>query len=153
VGPSPARALTFLAVVVAWVFFRSNSFGAAERVLTGMCGVNGFTLPGDFADVMTHLVLGPVLRHLAWAPSPLSILVGVLAAQGVIVWFAPNTQQIMGRFNRALNPYPESVEQPPMLAIPWRPSVGMVVLAGALFGLSLLGLLTALPPRFLYFQF
>jgi alginate O-acetyltransferase complex protein AlgI len=37
----PARILTFIAVVVAWVFFRAHTFGDAFKVLKGMFGFNG----------------------------------------------------------------------------------------------------------------
>src|SRR5206468_5309311 len=127
------RALTFLAVVAAWVFFRADSFAAAQRVLIGMCGGSGFAGPDYFADATTALVLVPVLRDLGWAPSALSILVSLLTMELMIVWLAPNTQQIMGRFNRAVNPYPDSSEPPPVLAVRWRPTLGMAVLVGALF--------------------
>ena len=34
--------LTFLAVVVGWVFFRAESFGAVGGLLAGLSGVKGF---------------------------------------------------------------------------------------------------------------
>src|SRR5690606_37678422 len=51
-----AGSITFLAVVVAWVFFRAESFHGAMAVLNGMAGHHGVVLPikyeerwGDFA--------------------------------------------------------------------------------------------------------
>jgi D-alanyl-lipoteichoic acid acyltransferase DltB (MBOAT superfamily) len=38
-------AVTFLAVVVAWVFFRAKTFAGALAVLSGMVGLNGWTPP------------------------------------------------------------------------------------------------------------
>ena len=38
-------AITFIAVVIAWVFFRALTFEGAFAVLTGMSGANGFVLP------------------------------------------------------------------------------------------------------------
>ena len=66
-------ALTFLAVVVAWVFFRADSVAAALSVLSKMAD------PGN-------LVLGR-------AEIARGALVVVYAG---IAWFAPNTQAIMG---------------------------------------------------------
>jgi D-alanyl-lipoteichoic acid acyltransferase DltB (MBOAT superfamily) len=43
-----ARTLTFIAVAVAWVFFRAESFAAAKNILTGMTGANGLVLPYQF---------------------------------------------------------------------------------------------------------
>lgn len=37
--------LTFIAVVVGWVFFRATSFDAAISILQGMCGMNGISVP------------------------------------------------------------------------------------------------------------
>ena len=65
--------LTFLTVVVAWVFFRADNVTAALSVLSKM------------ADP-SHLVLGK-------AEIARAALVAVYAG---IVWFAPNTQSIMG---------------------------------------------------------
>jgi hypothetical protein len=40
-----ARSLTFVAVVIGWVFFRAETFPAALNVLGGMLGLNGISLP------------------------------------------------------------------------------------------------------------
>jgi D-alanyl-lipoteichoic acid acyltransferase DltB (MBOAT superfamily) len=66
-------ALTFLAVVVAWVFFRADSLAAALSILTKM------------ADP-SHILLGR-------AEIARAALIVVYAG---IAWFAPNTQAIMG---------------------------------------------------------
>jgi alginate O-acetyltransferase complex protein AlgI len=70
-------ALTFVAVVVAWVFFRADNVTAALSVLSKM------------ADP-SHLVLGK-------AEIARAALVAVYAG---IAWFAPNTQAIMGYDHR-----------------------------------------------------
>ncbi|MDO8607480.1 MAG: MBOAT family protein [Phaeospirillum sp.] len=44
-GRAVGWGLTFLAVVVAWVFFRAASFEAAFVVIKGMAGLNGVALP------------------------------------------------------------------------------------------------------------
>ena len=152
-GRHLARTLTFLAVVVSWVFFRSTSFEAARRMLEGMCGVNGFAVPDYFAAAPTSLVLASVLESLGWVLPPLPILIGLLSTLLMIVWFAPNTQQIMGRYSHALSPYSLTTERPPAPALRWHPSVAMAVLVGALFSISVLGILTGVPSKFLYFEF
>ena len=43
-------ALTFVAVVVAWVFFRANSFDAALAMLGAMAGANGVAVPPDWLN-------------------------------------------------------------------------------------------------------
>jgi len=42
-------ALTFVSVVVAWVFFRATSVDAALRIMKGMAGQNGIAIPAGFA--------------------------------------------------------------------------------------------------------
>jgi hypothetical protein len=65
--------LTFLAVVIAWVFFRADSLPSALSVLSIMAD------PGQ-------IVFGP-------AEMVQSLLIAVYAA---VAWFAPNTQEIVG---------------------------------------------------------
>ena len=73
------RILTLLAVMIAWVFFRSDDFSSASYMLQGMFG----------------LVAGePVLsgmRTILW--------IGILL---LIVWFLPNSWQVFHRFNPVL---------------------------------------------------
>jgi len=54
--------LTFIAVVVGWVFFRATSLDSAVDILIGMSGANGFAIPnaisvrlGIFGDFITML--------------------------------------------------------------------------------------------------
>jgi hypothetical protein len=68
-----AFVLTFLAVVVAWVFFRADSTASALFVLSKM------------ADP-TQIVFGR--GEMAY-----SVFIMIYAA---VAWFAPNTQEIMG---------------------------------------------------------
>lgn len=71
--------VTFLAVVVAWVFFRATSFDAALRLLGGAIGLSG---TGSLTALAPHLA-DPPLQVLAW-----------LAAGLVIVTQAPNSLEI-----------------------------------------------------------
>jgi alginate O-acetyltransferase complex protein AlgI len=65
--------LTFLAVVVAWVFFRADNLSSALSVLSRM---------GDPSRV--------VFGHAEMVQS------GLIAIYAVIAWLAPNTQEIVG---------------------------------------------------------
>ena len=134
--PGPARrlgawALTFLAVVVAWVPFRAGSWAQAREVLEGMAGLNG---------------LSP------WAlPDPASLAVGWawIAALLAVAWLAPNTQEIMAAYlpqMRGRQPHPG------LPAFPrWRPSPAFAA-ACALTAIVALGHLANVS-EFLYFQF
>ena len=68
-----ASYLTFVAVVVAWVFFRADSLASALSVLSRMAD------PG-------HIVFGHAEM----------VQAGSIAIYAAIAWFAPNTQQIVG---------------------------------------------------------
>jgi hypothetical protein len=67
-----------------------------------------------------------------------------------IVFYMPNTQQIMGRFEVL----PRSAGRPEPIAestIGWRPTFGWAFVAAVLFTIALLNLTK--PSEFLYFQF
>lgn len=51
-------ALTLLAVMVSWVFFRALSFEGAMAVLRGMFGFNGLSLPQEWAASLQGLTAG-----------------------------------------------------------------------------------------------
>jgi len=65
--------LTFLAVVIAWVFFRADSLASALSVLSDMAD------PG-------HIVFGRTEM----------VQAALIAIYAAVAWFAPNTQAIMG---------------------------------------------------------
>jgi D-alanyl-lipoteichoic acid acyltransferase DltB (MBOAT superfamily) len=126
-----AQALTFLAVVVGWVFFRSDNLPAAFAMLKAMAGANG---AGDAASSN-----GNITQAFS--------LIGLLLA---LVWIAPNTQELTG-----YAPY-RSEPKTLALAIPqtwltWRPSASWAVFAACLAAASLLSMSRV--SEFLYFQF
>lgn len=142
--------LTFLAVVVGWVFFRASTLDSALRVLRAMWGGDGISLPDAIG---LHLgALGHWLEAQGVVFTPgggrdfVMTFVWVLALLP-IVFFAPNSQQIMGRFKPALDQDGSTIPSGWM----WRPSPGWGVLMAFVLACGLL-LLTR-PSEFLYFQF
>jgi hypothetical protein len=125
-GRAAGRILTFLAVVVAWVFFRAESFGSAWTLLRGMAGLYGFVPPGD------------------WIPRAAQLL-----ALLVLVWWAPNTQSILARYEPALMPPGLRLEAPAWLC--WRPTPAFALAAALLTVWGVLGINRY--SEFLYFQF
>ena len=136
-GALAATALTFASVVVAWVFFRSASFGAAKLMLQGMTGGFGLRSNG-----VSFPLIGMPGRYVA---PP--ILAGLLA-----VWLLPNTQEFMRAFQPALG----NIARPAGAEgrVLWHPARWWAwSSAGVLFALSLLSLSPTRVSEFLYYQF
>jgi alginate O-acetyltransferase complex protein AlgI len=83
VTPWLGRSLTFFLVIIAWVFFRANSFSEASTLLSAMFGAGGVPEPGT-----AHL-----LKTKLW------IWLGALLA---VVWFLPNPIQLLSQHKPAL---------------------------------------------------
>jgi hypothetical protein len=149
-----ARALTFTAVVVAWVFFRADSLAAALVMLRGMAGANGFLLPKSYLGSLGPL--GRLLEDLGWrfesdaghffGGTQILWLAGLL----LIAWNAPNTQEIMRRYRPALGF--SAVEITGIgRNLRWRPNLRSAVVVALIATLSILSLNRV--TEFLYFQF
>lgn len=123
--------VTFMAVVVAWVFFRADNFTAAIHMLHAMAGM-GAGLVGDFN----------AYSHLSSAPAKLALSLLLCAA---LVWLFPNSQEILAQYQPALEPVNSSSR------LRWQPTLTWAALIS-------LGLFHALinmgqVSEFLYFQF
>jgi alginate O-acetyltransferase complex protein AlgI len=107
-GGSLARlasgALTFLAVVIAWVFFRADKFTTASSILSSMAGLNGMSL---------HESMEPRLMPLLMNIPHLSVTFGgfftathtdagaAFSTIGVglaLVWLLPNVRQMLPNY-------------------------------------------------------
>jgi alginate O-acetyltransferase complex protein AlgI len=144
--------ITFLAVVVAWVFFRADSYASALSLLAGMAGQHGWSLSESAWQHLHH-------SHPTWVANaamnglaPLSkinadrALILIIVGLG-LVWFAPNVAQLMRRFSPVL------AEGSPLAhsRLHWRFNAGFAWGAGLLFVLSISFLSRV--RDFLYFQF
>jgi alginate O-acetyltransferase complex protein AlgI len=122
------QALTFVAVVLAWVFFRSEDVGAALHMLLAMVGGHGIARPESNAS---------------------AVGLAVSAALLLIAWSTPSTQELTGYVG------PEGVDAtrekqgPPLLS--WQSSPRWAVAIGCLFGIALM--LISKVSEFIYFQF
>lgn len=157
-GKVSAMFITFVAVVVGWVFFRAESFGAASRILAGMVGLNGVSIPSAVARA-----LGParnIVEGWGWEVTLgggrkfAEMYIGVLVLATIAFW-APNTQQILRRYSPALcrrSELFESLRRGSLAArIEWRPSLTWAALVASISLASILGLNRV--SEFLYFQF
>jgi alginate O-acetyltransferase complex protein AlgI len=118
--------LTYLAVLVGAVVFRAPTLGVAWQLLSAMLGSHGVAFAMD-AHATRELVF--------------------LITLYLIVWGAPNTQQIM----RAWEPALARVQPGPLPALLWQPTPRWAMAMG---GAATLGLLAiGGTGEFLYFQF
>jgi alginate O-acetyltransferase complex protein AlgI len=149
-GRALAVVVTFISVVVGWVFFRSSDLASAWHMLCGMAGANGVAVPasllhraGPLADGLRRLGVTPAssvggttfVTTWAWIAGLLSL-----------AWFAPNTQQIMVRARPTL----ETASMAPAM-LRWAPTPAWGLAIGVIAAIGLLSITRG--GVFLYWQF
>ena len=149
--------LTFVAVVVGWVFFRAADVDAALAMLQGMLGLNGVALPNAIAARLGSA--WPTLVDLGFT----SYLGG--GSQFVLAWLwvllllmivlaLPNTQQIIRRFepaSRADDAGARGEAGVGHRGLAWAPSPTWAVAVGLMAASGVLAMNSV--SEFLYFQF
>ena len=133
-----ARLITFLAVALAWVLFRAESLEAAGAIYLGLIAI-----PAELPPEV-------LVRDLAW-----------LAFWMGLVWFWPNTQQIMALVKPAFDYDRHDRNKDPLLLpiegtrftrlVTWRPAMMSAIVVGVAASAALLSLQRV--SEFLYFQF
>lgn len=132
------QALTFLAVVVAWVFFRAKDAASALVMLKAMAGMDLSDLPRSILSIFTGVQ--------ANSGTGLLVALGLL----LLAWVAPNTQELVGYVGPKFGLGTEAGESHasrPLGRLSPRWALG----AGALVGLSIMSLSKV--SEFLYFRF
>jgi hypothetical protein len=146
--------MTLSAVLLAQVFFRADSVSNARGMLAGLLGLRGVgTDKIIVAARMASLGGWPVqmlISHGLVQIGSTSDQIYALARfplAALIIFAMPNSQEIMGRFEPALNFTP----RPVMRLLAWQPTIGWAAATatGMFWCLGLLGY----THRFLYFQF
>ena len=143
--------LTFTAVVVAWVFFRAESFDGAIAVLQGMAGINGIQLPENlevlFFNAPSWIVFSG--NDIGTFGSEKGLLWIIFLM--IITWTAPNTQQIMFLYKPAYETYQNEIQKWRYSFFQWKPNtlwVGIIVFI-SLLSIEHMRRIS----EFLYFQF
>jgi alginate O-acetyltransferase complex protein AlgI len=151
-----STALTFVAVCVAWVFFRAPDMATAMAIVRGMAGGYGVALPQSLAQQLLPArpvfeALG-VTTYLGGGAVFIETWSWVLLA-GALAFGFPNTQQITRRYVPALDRARVRAAMAPRLAraLAWRPTRGWAMAIAVLALTSFLSLNR--PAEFLYFQF
>jgi len=130
------RAVTFLLVTLAWIFFRAETFGAASNLLVSLTGAHGFVSNWSRVNMNT-----------GW------ILVGVLLP---VVWLLPNSHQLLARFQPTLEYMAVENKGAPQIdrrwsRFLWTPRRAWALAVIALTVASVLGLSRV--SEFIYWQF
>ncbi len=150
-GRGLGRVITFAAVVAGWVVFRAESLTAAQHMLAGMAGFNGFTLPDVWLAKWGALGQWLAGHGMTFDDSRGLVRTGLvnwIVILLAIVWLAPNSQQIMAR-SRPTLPIPG---EPPYSGwLQWRPSAWLAVSAAVMIVICVVNLHKQ--SEFLYFQF
>jgi hypothetical protein len=146
-----ATTLTFLAVTLAWVLFRAETFDAALIIYRGLFGYSGLVMPSGLVSGIPLLASMIETTNLLVANLPLlqgTAELGWILVGGLLCFFAPNAYQFMARQNPALIPRQINLKQS---RICWQASVSWAVVFALLFTWSILSLNRV--NEFLYFQF
>jgi len=149
------RLLTFFAVAIAWVLFRSESIEGARNMYHGMLGMNGFSLPTQLDFMIDALrsffpdtyIVAHGLRSFGYVRGVFKLFLLL-----IIVWIMPNTYDLMKSGGTSLNL--ELLNYRTSLIIHWKewhPSTTWAFTIGMIALLSLLSLTHV--SEFLYFQF
>ena len=158
-GSEFTQSITFIAVVITWVFFRAESLDAAMNMLEGMFGLNGFVLPpSSFESFGWGLRLfledlGVEFNNSVLPALPdLSIFAWLLLLL-LIAFLWPNTQEIMRDFNPAfgIDDTETPMTQRLFRFVVWKPSKIWSICLALISGFSILHLTKV--SEFLYFQF
>lgn len=149
-GRAAGCAVTFAAVVAGWVVFRADSLDTAGAILRAMAGLNGFVLPdvwlarwGGFGEWLAQ-------QGVTFGATPALARTGVVNWIWIlllVVWFAPNTQQIMAAARPALGVPADAAAA----RWQWRPAAAGAV-AAAVMAVAVIVNLNR-HSEFLYFQF
>jgi hypothetical protein len=129
------RALTFLAVLVSWIFFRAEHPAEAIRMMAGMVGANGIFVIGDPLFFKSSPNLVGVFSWFGCQADPQFVLLGCLVGLGVFVSILPNSQQILAALEPGIVTYGKKIEEIPAAfrALAWRPSVGWLAVTLLVF--------------------
>jgi hypothetical protein len=156
IGPWTGLLLTTLCVMVAWVFFRAETFAGGFTMLRGLVGQNGIMLPlhwepafGATVDALARLGL-PVgfasMGAYSGGNQVLWVLLGFAA-----MWFLPNTQELMRRHDPAFEPVAAPCGFLGRLA--WQPSFALGIVFAMAAVSATITILRGRAGEFIYFQF
>lgn len=159
-GAAFGMVLTFIAVVVAWVFFRASSFATAFNLLAGMGGLHGLVIPSGLAFAVKPVrgfldILG--VRFADTSGTTLVMTYVWVTALLAIAFLCPNSQQILARATPVLESLTHPANGDPRMAAgrrlwwEWRPSALWAFAIGCMAFFAMISITRV--SEFLYWQF
>lgn len=139
-----------LTVVLAWVYFRSDSLAHANTIVSAMMGANDVTLPYRWLDKLGAAGTWLSAQGVVFQNTPVfggGPQLNWLVFCALIVWLAPNTQQLMRGYQPALGVDDHCSAG----GLRWKPARHWLAAVVALAACGILSL-SALS-EFIYFQF
>ena len=140
VGNVLSRGITLLAVVVAWVYFRAESFEGANNIILGMTGLSTVYEPKLWDVMITGTA--PV-----WA---------AMICLAAIVFLLPNSIEFTENYNPilGLKKFVSQRHSDGFLPVRWKPTAGWAAAVSVLFGVALIQTYRlAELTEFIYFNF
>jgi len=147
VGRWAGRLLTFLCVVVAWVFFRSESVSSAVSMLSAMASAPQSLSPA-VAKTVLEIMVPQALIDAGFQVSASYVAAATILIGLLIVWACRNAQELV--FKKS--PWDFPLEQAPEPE-DWTARKMLLPLSSAAFLVGLAALIAAPPGEFLYFNF
>ena len=149
--------LTFIAVTVAMVFFRSPTIMSAADLMKGLIGLNGVALPqaiydhlGPLAGWLHRVGVATVSPEL-WSVQEFGRMAMWTIALMVIALAFPNTLQILARYEPALGVKPLTTDFAGKSIIEWKPSLPWAIVVSIVAAIGIFSL--GGNSEFLYWQF
>jgi D-alanyl-lipoteichoic acid acyltransferase DltB (MBOAT superfamily) len=149
-----SRITTLTFVMIAWVFFRSESFSGAINFFKGFLNLphtlnNKLGIFGDMLEKIGFVFNGPAISFY-----DIKLFI-VFIAFLLIVWFVPNTQQLFAKYRPAFA-YSKRTMEPTSVQslwtwLFWKPNIAWSIWIALMGAASILSLSQV--SEFLYFQF
>jgi alginate O-acetyltransferase complex protein AlgI len=152
--------LTFAAVVVGWVLFRSPNLAAAGNMLAGMTGRQGVVIPAGFAFALQPIRSLIVELGISFGQTSGTQLIDTFLWVAVLLgvaFLAPTTQELLAAYDPVLEPIGGSGSAVPrlvgsrLLRLRWAPNGGWALAVGALGFFGTIAITRV--SEFLYWQF
>jgi D-alanyl-lipoteichoic acid acyltransferase DltB (MBOAT superfamily) len=155
---SIAWIITFVSVLIGWVFFRAESFTGAKNIVLAMFGYNHITLSpyllgkiGPLEEVLLQkgFKFDGMFSNGVLGNEPFTAIQLILFLL-VCCLVLPNCQQIFSKYKPYISTYNEAVFSYPKWFF-WRPTIKWIILIVFFFMTALLSVNKE--SEFLYFQF